>query len=608
MSRPLGRRRPWVLLLAGTALLLASAACKEGGTVQVSSIKFNGVRAVPESQLKGALATRESAKLPWGKKGYFDRGRFDADLKRIQAFYADRGYPGARVTTFDVRLNSAQEKVDVTLTIDEGQPVRINTIDYYGFEAVTPERMTQIRQANPLHVGDVRERPRMVAAQGSIQDQLRDSGFAYARVWVTEKIPNPFEAAIAVTVDPGRVVHFGAIELAGNTSVGDDVVRRDMLYRPGDIYSRSAMLNTQRRLYGMELFQFVNVQTLDVDEQYPEVKTRVTVAESKHQRANFGFGYGTEEKGRVDAEYRHVNFLGGARSGSVHARWSSLDRGVRVSLTQPYFLTKGYSLVTEGQQWYAFTPAYQTIVSGAKASVIHRSHTQRHSWALTVTSEHDSSAIAPDVLTDPRLRTNLIALGLDPRSGEQDGTLNAVGAEAQFNGADNVLNARRGYQLAIRVEQAGKVVPGTFQYFAASVDARHYIPVGRIVFANRVQFGSVAGEGSSSSTIPFSKRLFLGGAASIRGWGRYEISPLSDSGLPLGGESLLAWSSEARVPLTDKFGAVAFVDVGMSGQTLGRFVPPTSVTPSALGFGTRRRSARFVSTSGSNLILFLACS
>ena len=86
---------------------------------------FNGVSAVDEARLKDALATRQSSKLPWGKKAYFDRSRFDADLKRIQAFYADRGYPDARVTGFDVKLNDKQDAVDLTVTIAEGEPVRV---------------------------------------------------------------------------------------------------------------------------------------------------------------------------------------------------------------------------------------------------------------------------------------------------------------------------------------------------------------------------------------------------------------------------------------------------------------------------------------------------
>ena len=96
------------------------------------------------------------------------------------------------------------------------------------------------------------------------------------------------------------------------------------------------MQNSQRRLYGMELFQFANVEALNPELQAAEVPVRVTVAEGKHQRVNFGVGYGTEEKGRVDAEYHHVNFLGGARSAGAHGRWSSLDRGLRLDFTQPY--------------------------------------------------------------------------------------------------------------------------------------------------------------------------------------------------------------------------------------------------------------------------------
>ena len=44
--------------------------------------------------------------------------------QRIQAFYADRGYPDARVTGFDVKLNDKQDAVDLSVTISEGNPVK----------------------------------------------------------------------------------------------------------------------------------------------------------------------------------------------------------------------------------------------------------------------------------------------------------------------------------------------------------------------------------------------------------------------------------------------------------------------------------------------------
>ena len=94
-------------------MCLVAGACREEGAVQVKKLSFTGVTAVEESRLRGALATRQGSRLPWGRKYSFDRGRFDADLKRIEAFYADRGYPDARVTGFDVQLNDAQDEVDM---------------------------------------------------------------------------------------------------------------------------------------------------------------------------------------------------------------------------------------------------------------------------------------------------------------------------------------------------------------------------------------------------------------------------------------------------------------------------------------------------------------
>src|SRR5258706_5368256 len=109
-----------------------------------------------------------------------------------------------------------------------------------------------------------------------------------------------------------------------------------------------------------------------------------------------------------------------------------------------------------------------------------------------MTSEHDSSAIAASVLSDLKLRNDLIALGLDPRTGEQNGTLNAAGFDLQHSTADSLLDAHRGYQIAFHAEEAGKLLPGTFNYYAASVDGRHYQPFSDgLVLATRLQLGNL---------------------------------------------------------------------------------------------------------------------
>jgi outer membrane protein assembly complex protein YaeT len=546
-------------------LMSVAAACREEGTIEVHSLRFQGVHAVPVTRLTEALATKQSSKIPWGRKKYFDRSRFDADLKRLTAFYTDRGYPDARITGFDVKLNDRQDQVDITITIAEGDPLKVAAVEFVGFDVIPPEHLANLKAGVPFKPGQPRDHQLVVSGHEMALNELRDHGYPYAKVSTSEGTrPDAKEVVVTYAAEPGSVAFFGPIDIAGNKSVSDNVIRRELTFTPGDLYRRSLVQESQRRLYRLELFQFANIETINSEQQPVEVPTRVTVAEGNHQRVNFGVGYGTEEKVRGDVEYHHVNFFGGARAAGAHLRYSSLDRGVRLDFNQPYFFAPHFSLGGEAQQWYTYTPAYRSIVTGVRAMLTHRAN-PRTSWSVSLTSEHDSSAIANNVLTDLRLRNELIAIpGLDPRTGTQNGTLNAMGFDIQHSTTDNVLNAHRGYQLAFHAEQAGRFVPGTFDYYAMSIDGRHYLPVSgdAITLASRLQLGNIRPYGQDQIAVPFSKLFFLGGATSIRGWGRYEVSPLSASGLPIGGDSMLAFSEELRAVLHGKLGGVLFLDGG----------------------------------------------
>src|SRR5687768_4795555 len=174
-----------------TALLIAAcligAACREEGAVQVKRLSFSGVTAVDEGRIRGALATRQSSRLPWGRKYYFDRGRFDADLKRIEAFYADRGYPDARVTGFDVQLNDAQDAVEISVSIAEGEPVLVSAVEFTGFENLPPNRLDGLRQRAPLKPGQPRDRTLVVTTHELAVNEYRDNGHPYAKVSSEER-------------------------------------------------------------------------------------------------------------------------------------------------------------------------------------------------------------------------------------------------------------------------------------------------------------------------------------------------------------------------------------------------------------------------------------
>jgi outer membrane protein assembly factor BamA len=220
------------------------------------------------------------------------------------------------------------------------------------------------------------------------------------------------------------------------------------------------------------------------------------------------------------------------------------------------------SLSFEGIGWQAVEPVYTLNTVGGRMTVRHQI-TPTNFFAFSFSDEFQRSTIANSGLEDFTIRNNLIALGLDPRTGSTRGTTASVAFDVNHNTTNNVLDANRGYVLIGHVEQAGKWLWGTYNYWEVTGEARHYTRVARrFIWANRVHAGSIDPLGGGDSAVPFFKRYFLGGATSIRGWGRYEVSPLSGFGLPIGGLSMFEGSSEVRMPLAGKLGGVGFFDFG----------------------------------------------
>jgi outer membrane protein assembly factor BamA len=276
----------------------------------------------------------------------------------------------------------------------------------------------------------------------------------------------------------------------------------------------------------------------------------------------FGFGYGSEEHARVRVRWDHVNFFGGARHAGFEARWSSLNRGVRADLREPYVLHKNLSLNFEGQAWQATEPVYSQNTLGGRVALRYQA-TERQFMSVSLINEYQKSSVVPEALTDFTIRDDLIALGLDPRTGETRGTLSAISIDAGRNTTGSLLDARRGYMLSARIEQAGRWMWGSYNYWSAAAEARHYQSLGgRFVVANRLNVGSIDPAGEVDANVPFHKRYFLGGASSNRGWGRFELSPLSGFGFPIGGLSMLDGSAEVRFPVMGKLGGVLFLDYG----------------------------------------------
>jgi outer membrane protein insertion porin family/translocation and assembly module TamA len=422
----------------------------------------------------------------------------------------------------------------------------------------------------PIKAGNPRDQRLILASHDMMVAELRDHGYPYGSVRVAER-PGPSEAQVqlAFIADTGPASTFGEIIVEGGVSVGEDVIRRELAFDEGDEYQLSRITESQRRLYSLELFEFVNIAPRLPEERSPSVPVVVTVTEGKHRRLQLAGGFGSEEKARARINWRHVNFGGGARTGETEARWSSLEQGVRASFTEPFLFQRGLSLQLTGSTWSAQEPIYEYRSSGGRI-ILSKDFSRagagtergvRNRVSFAVIREYEDYAIAESALADPTFRDELIALGLDPDTGSGSGTLSAFEIDFERNTSQQPLNPRQGYSLSGHLESAGTLLGGSFAYNELVGEARTYLEMGkRLVWANRVRSGTLAG--SNSAFIPFYKRYFVGGSSSVRGWGRYQVSPLSPDGLAIGGRTMIEITTEARFPIRGKLSGVAFIDGG----------------------------------------------
>ena len=337
----------------------------------MNQLKFTGVKAVKESQLRAALATTKSSKLPWGAKHYFTREQFDADLKRATAFYRDRGYPDAKVKTFDVKLNPEQDGVDITVDIDEGQPIVVEAIEYKGFEVLPPKHLIELKDRIPLKTGQPLDRALAQVTRESALDEVKDHGYPYASVRLNDRAGgNEHSRILTIAATPGTLARYDrSTSSATPASATPSCCGSSRSNRAGVTGSVTLKRASASSISSRPFSSRTSSRTVPEGQQPELVPTKITVTEGKHRKVNFGLGYGSEEHLRTKIDWRHVNFFGGARTMQLIGQDSSLDRGVRLNFKQPAFPAPRYGMTVSGQWWHNDEPAYVLDTQGGSVTI-----------------------------------------------------------------------------------------------------------------------------------------------------------------------------------------------------------------------------------------------
>lgn len=540
---------------------------------EVVELRFEGARSFSTSELAAAIVTA-STRCPnllfelvcWAGVGrepaYLDPGALDSDVLRLRVYYHDRGYRAAAVRADTVTSGAG---VRLVFRIEEGDPVRVAELEVMG----APEHL--VARPLPLRPGMPFDMVAYEAGRDTLLARLRNSGYARAQVLVGYQISRdaPLAARVWYEAVPGASARVGAIRVAGNREASPELIRRMLTFREGSRYNRSALLESQRNLYGLQIFRHAEVRA-ELDEAMDSViPITVQVAEGSMRRVRVGGGLSNAECGNIEGRWTGRNFMGDGRRVELRGRVGNLfmDQCQQIPVLAtdytPYDALTGLVSIDFAQPWL-FGPRNnlgmglfaerrsvpEVFVRTATGGHVSAGRILGRTIGLTLAYRPEWTRLSAE--GDLFFCVNFVACTYeDTRILREPHWLSPVTLTLSADRTDTPFTPSRGYIVRADLEHAAGYTGSDFAYTRLIGEGSAYRGrSGGVVLATRVRGGIVRShggtEGAGAIGVNPQKRFFAGGPNSLRGFDQYRLGPT------ILGIDAVPWLAAADDPTTPR--------------------------------------------------------
>ena len=329
---------------------------KEGPTVKVGKIEFQGNNNLNSRTLRGAMRNLKPIGIPHSIilenlfARTFDASKLDEDTERVRQAYRDRGYFKAQTSepTTHVRdaggLNpftlrpSKGKRIDILMPVEEGERYKLGGITFTGNKAAPNTKALRAQFAEK----DGEWFNATLFSKGL--DQLRKSygSLGYINM-VANPVPRIDEAKklifLDIDIDEGKQFYVSRIEFTGNTITRDKVIRRELLLEEGQVYNSQRWDLSILRLNQLNYFETLKAEQDSESRQNTDDGTVDLLLKLKEKGKNsIGLNGGISGLSGtfIGLNYETNNFLGLGETLSVQANVGDLQRTLSFGFTEPY--------------------------------------------------------------------------------------------------------------------------------------------------------------------------------------------------------------------------------------------------------------------------------
>ncbi|MGB0908335.1 MAG: outer membrane protein assembly factor BamA [Maricaulaceae bacterium] len=309
----------------------------EGPVTGVKRINFIGNNEFSDRKLRGEIVTEESTWFKFfSSNDNYDPGRIEYDREQVRKFYTDRGFADFRVVSAVAELTPDQEDFYITFTVDEGEEYR------WGDVKIETELETLnediLRQLVRVKSGEIYRASDVERAVDSLTFAAGASGYAFVDIQPDIKRNRDEKTVdLVFNIVEGPRVYIERIDIVGNTTTLDYVIRREMELVEGDAFNRILLDRSRNRVRSLRFFEEVEItetQGSGPDRAVVEVK----VTEQPTGELSFSAGFSSADSFLVDLSISQRNLRGRGQLMRFVIRASSNRREIDLRFTEPRFL------------------------------------------------------------------------------------------------------------------------------------------------------------------------------------------------------------------------------------------------------------------------------
>lgn len=537
--------------------VILSIKIEEGPVVKVDRIRFHGNKDFDDGDLKGEL--KETNERTWWQfwvSNKFKQKDYEKDKQILVDFYRKNGYRDAEVLADSITYDDTKKYMTIDLWVYEGPQYKIRAIAWEG-NTVYPTDLLNTRLG--FQRGDVYDKEKFERNLYRNEDETDvaslyyDNGYLLFQAEPEEARVGEDSLDVTIGLKERDKFRIGRVLITGNTKTYEKVIRRELYTRPGDYFSRQAIVQSARQLAQLNYFNpekikpdtRVNPENNTVDVEYAvEEKSSDTFNMSVGYSGAFGFN------GGVGLTFNNFSIKEPLRGGAgqvLNFEWmfgeGNRYRTFTIGFQEPWLFDTPTLLGVNLFDTRVVYFEYDYRITGGSVRV-----GRRLSW--------------PDRLFrgdwTVRYQSNSVISG---GSFYQSGTTSQVGLSQVIsrNSTDSPIFPTRGSSFSLLTEvSGGPFLPGNARYHKHVFSADWFAPIlgsTRVALAVSSNFGFVFGF-EKTSFIPLQDYFYMGGTGlgqfsttPLRGYEDRSVGPRSATGNVIGGQSMIKHSAELRFAL-----------------------------------------------------------